>query len=149
LWHQRPCTFFGLNNHLVSQCWKINSLYRKVMETRKKSRIEDRSPYIEKSKGKRPLKEKGYCSQCSRDGHHEATCWAFHPNLHPKRNNKTRKTPPRETTNQAVSQGNPPPEKGQLNKGHMFIIMTGRMGKILELIKSVHDCKSHVVIQTT
>jgi hypothetical protein len=124
------------------------------MATRKKTRIEDRSPHTERSRGNTPLKEKGYCSHCSRDGHNEATCWALHPDLHPKRNKKTRKTPPRETTNQAVLQGNPPPggnqlpEKGQLGKEDLFDIMTERMGKILELVESGHICKSHVVIQT-
>jgi hypothetical protein len=60
------------------------------------------------------MKEKGYFNHYSRDGHHEATCWALHPDLCPKRNKKIGKTPSRETTNQAMLQGNPPPEGNQL-----------------------------------
>ena len=130
LWNQRPCTFCGLNNHAVSQCWKRKSLCRKVMETRKHMRIEDLSPHTERSRGNTPLKEKGYYNHCSRDGHNEATCWALHLDIRPKRNMKTMQTPPRETTSQAVLQGNPPlegnqlPEKGQLSKEAMLDIMT-------------------------
>ena len=38
LWYKYPCTFFGLHKNCVSKCWKINSLYMKVMSTRKDSR---------------------------------------------------------------------------------------------------------------
>jgi hypothetical protein len=55
-------------------------------------------------RGNAPLKEKGYCSHCSRDGHHEATCWALHPDLRPKRDKKTKQTSRRETASQAVLQ---------------------------------------------
>ena len=109
----------------------------KVMATKKKRRIEDRFPHIESIKGNTPMKEKGYCNHCRKDGHNEATYWDLHPYLRPKRNKKTRQTPPRETTNHAVLQGNSPlggnqlPKKGQLGKDDMFGIMTEGMGKIL------------------
>jgi hypothetical protein len=35
LWHRKPCTFCGLNNHVVAKCWKRMALYRKVMATRR------------------------------------------------------------------------------------------------------------------
>jgi hypothetical protein len=126
LWHQIPCTFCGLSNHVVSQCWKRKFLCRKVMTTRRRARMGDCFPHTEKSKGNAPLKEKGYCSHCRRDGHHEATCLALHPDLRLKRYKKTGKTPLRETSSQAVLQENPPPredqlpEKGQLGKKDMF-----------------------------
>jgi hypothetical protein len=72
------------------------------METRKTMSIEDRSPHIKRSRVNPPLKEKGYSSHYKRYGHHEATCWALHLDLLIKRNKKIRKTPPRETTKQAV-----------------------------------------------
>jgi hypothetical protein len=96
------------------------------MTTMRRKRMADCFPHMKKSRGNAPLKEKGYCSHCSRDGNHEATCWALHPYLCPKRDKKTRKTPLRETDNQAVLQENPPPgedqlpEKGQLSKEEMF-----------------------------
>ena len=116
--------------------------------------MENCFPHTEKSRGNAPMKEKGYCIHCSRDGHHEATCWALHPYLHPKRDKKTRKTPLRETASQEELQENPPPgedqlrEKRQLGKEDMFGIMIEQMGEILELVESVHLCKSHVAIQT-
>ena len=124
------------------------------MKTRKKTRIEDHSTHTERSKGNTPLKEKGYYSHCSKDGHHEATYWAFHPYLHPERNKKVRQTPLRETSNQAVMQENPQlernqlPRKRKLGKEDMFDVMTEKMGKILELVKSNHLFQSHDVIQT-
>jgi hypothetical protein len=45
LWHRKPCMFCGMNNHVVSKCWKRMALYRKVMATRKKPRHEDLSPH--------------------------------------------------------------------------------------------------------
>jgi hypothetical protein len=114
------------------------------MATRRRMRMEDCFPHTKKSRGNTVLKEKGYCSHCSRDGHHEATCWALHTDIHPKRDKKTRKTPLRETTSQAVLQENPPPgedqlpEKGQLGKEDMFGKMVEQMGKILELVESGH-----------
>jgi hypothetical protein len=71
-------------------------LCRKVLETRRKTRMEDCFPHMEKSRGNAPLKEKGYCSHCSRDGHHEATCWALHIDLLSKRDRNTMKSPLRE-----------------------------------------------------
>jgi hypothetical protein len=84
------------------------------MATKRRMRMEDCFPHTEKSRGNAPLKEKGYCSHCRKDGHHEATCWALHPNLHPKRDKKTRQTSPRETASQAVLQENPPLGEDQL-----------------------------------
>jgi hypothetical protein len=124
------------------------------MAIRRRTRMEYFFPHKEKSRGNAPLKEKGYCNHCSRDGNHEATCWALHPYILPKRNKKTRKTPPRETTSEEVLQGNLPPredqlpERGQISKEDMFFIMDKRMGKILELVESGHICKLHVAIQT-
>jgi hypothetical protein len=99
------------------------------MEMRRKMMIEDHYPHAERSKVNTPLKEKSYCNHCSRDGHNEATCWALHLDIHPKRNKKTKKTPSRETTSHAVLRGNPPPrgnelpEKGQLGKENLFDII--------------------------
>jgi hypothetical protein len=42
LWHRKPCTFCGMNNHDVAKCWKIMSLYMKVMATRKEAPITTR-----------------------------------------------------------------------------------------------------------
>lgn len=115
---------------------------QEVYGNQKKARMEDCFPHTEKSRENAPLKEKNYCSHCSRDGNHEATCWALHPYLRLKRNKNTRQTPPRETASQAMLQENPPagedqlPEKGQLGKEDMFGIMAERMGKILELVES-------------
>jgi len=47
----KPCTFCALNNHVVSKCWKIMDLYRKVMATKKNPRHEEPYPYQEKNKG--------------------------------------------------------------------------------------------------
>jgi hypothetical protein len=61
-----------------------------------------------------------------------------------KEGQKTRKTPPRETTSQAVLQENLPPgedqllEKGQLGKEDILSKMVEQMGKILELVESDH-----------
>ena len=107
------------------------------MATKRRKRMADFFPHMEKSRGNAPLKEKGYCNHCSRDGHHEANCWALHPDLRPKRDNNIGKIPVRETTSQAVLQENPPPgedqltEKGQLSKEDMFNKMFEQMGKIL------------------
>jgi hypothetical protein len=107
------------------------------MATKGKTRMEDCFPHMEKSRGNAPLKEKGYCSYCSRDGHLEATCWALYPDLRPKRDKKTRQTSLRETSNQAVLQENLPPgedqlpEKGQLSKEDVFGKMVEQIGKIL------------------
>jgi hypothetical protein len=135
----------------MSQFWKRKSLYKKVMETTKKTRIEDRSPHTKRSRENTPLKEKGYCIHCSRDGHHEAKCWTLHPDIRPNRNKKARHTPLRETTNQVVLHGNLLAggkqllEKGKLDKEDLFETMTEQMGKILELVESFHLCKSHVL----
>ena len=48
LWHRKPCTFCGLNNHVATKCWKRMDLYMKVIETRKKPKHEDPTPPITK-----------------------------------------------------------------------------------------------------
>jgi hypothetical protein len=95
----------------VSQCWKRKSFCRKVIETKRRR---TRMDHTKKSRGNEPLKEKGYCNHCSRDGNHEATCWDLHIDLRPKKDKKTRKTPLRETSSQAVLHENPPPGEDQL-----------------------------------
>jgi hypothetical protein len=60
------------------------------MSMRRRTRIIDCFPHREKRRGNAPLKEKGYCSHCRRDGNDEATCWALHLYLHPKKNKNTR-----------------------------------------------------------
>jgi hypothetical protein len=55
-----------MNNQVVSKCWKIMALYRKVMATRKKPRIEDPSPHQEKERGNKTLKRKNHCTHCNK-----------------------------------------------------------------------------------
>jgi hypothetical protein len=127
LWHRKPCTFCGMNNHVVSKCWKRMALYRKVMETRKKPRHEDPSPHGKKNKGMKTWIKKNHCTHCNKGGHQEATCWTLHPELCPKKD-----------------KGSQLQEEGQLleNKQHrkedIFILMTERMNKIFELVDRGH-----------
>jgi hypothetical protein len=79
IWHKKPCTFCGMNNHVVAECWKRMAFYRKVMTTRRKPRYEDPSPHGKKNKGMKTFIKKKHCTHCNKGGHQEATCWTLHP----------------------------------------------------------------------
>jgi DNA-directed RNA polymerase subunit M/transcription elongation factor TFIIS len=105
-----------MNNHVVSQYWKIKYLYRKVMVTKKKPSLEDSSPHEEKIKGKETLKRKNYCNHCNKGGHHEATYWTLPLKLHSKKDKKFRPTLAKELADEETQKGIQPSEGRQLSE---------------------------------
>lgn len=112
LWHIKPCTLCGLNNHATTKSLKTMALYRKVTVMTKKSSDEDPSPHQERKKGKKTWRKKGYCNHCNKGGHKEATCWTLHLEMCTKKDKRVVKEP----SNEAAHEAGQLQEEGQLHK---------------------------------
>jgi len=128
IWHRKPCTLCGMNNHVVSKCWKIMDLYMKVMETRKNPWHEELCPCQEKNKGMTTWIHKNCCAHCNKGRHQESTCWTLHSELHPKKDKKSN-----EVTHKGseLQEEDKLPKNKQLTKEDIFILMARRMNKTL------------------
>ena len=63
--------FCGLNNHVISKCWK-----RMVAERR--MRHGKPSPQQGKKSVKKVFRRKTFCTHCDQSGNQRATCWRLH-----------------------------------------------------------------------
>jgi hypothetical protein len=75
--------------------------------------------------------KKNHCTHCNKGGHQEATCWTLHPELCPKKDKKANEATHKGSQLQEEDQL---PEKKQLRKEDIFVLMTERMNKIFELV---------------
>ena len=101
IWHRKTCYFCGLNNHVISKCWKR-------MAAQRRKRHEKPSPQQEKKSVKQVWRKKNFCTHCDRSGHQRATCWKLHPEQR-RKDKAPVHTPVERADRQASSpQGNDP-----------------------------------------
>ena len=73
------CSFYGLDNHNVSRCWKRMAAYRKLLKEKKQ---EAKGPL---AKANHVVGKMHMCfTYCHKQGHIAAKCWTLNPTILPQ-----------------------------------------------------------------